>query len=62
MPSSFSWRSAPAGEIYREVDKEAERQHDRIVAAMKAKLAPFQTTDGVFMDSSSWKVTARNPD
>jgi SAM-dependent methyltransferase len=51
----------PAGEIYREAGKLAEERHDEIVAAMRQAIAPFETPDGVMMDSSSWKVTARNP-
>ncbi len=52
----------PAGEIYREAGAEAERRHDEIVAALKDAIAPFETPDGVMMESSSWKVTARNPE
>ena len=58
---AFQLALGPAGEIYREAGKEAERRHEEIAAAIKAELAPFQTPDGIFMDSSSWKVTARNP-
>jgi SAM-dependent methyltransferase len=57
----FQLALGPAGVIYREAGKEAERLHDRIAAAMKADLVRFETRDGIFMDSSSWKVTARNP-
>jgi SAM-dependent methyltransferase len=57
----FQLALGPAGEIYREAGKEAERRQDEIAAAIKAELAPFQTPDGIFMDSSSWKVTARTP-
>ena len=52
----------PAGEIYREARELAEQRHDEIVAAMKEAIAPFDTPKGVMMESSSWKVTARNPD
>ena len=58
---AFQLALGPAGEIYREAGKEAERRHDEVVAALKAAIAPFQTADGVLMESSSWKVTARNP-
>jgi SAM-dependent methyltransferase len=51
----------PAGEIYREAGPEAEKRHDEIVAAFKEAMAPFQTPDGIMMESSSWNVTARNP-
>jgi len=56
----FQLALGPAGEIYREAGEDAKLQHELIAAAIKAELAPFQTPDGVFMDSSSWKVTARN--
>lgn len=51
----------PAGEVYREAGELAERRHDEIAAALKAALAKYERPDGVMMDSSSWKVTARNP-
>jgi SAM-dependent methyltransferase len=50
----------PAGEIYREAGDEAKRRHDEIVAALKARLAPYLGPEGVMMRSGSWKVTARN--
>jgi SAM-dependent methyltransferase len=50
----------PAGEVYREAGELAVERHDEIVSALKMALAPYQTSDGVMMDSSSWKVTARN--
>jgi hypothetical protein len=39
----------------------AEGRHNEIAAALKAQLAKYHGPDGVMMDSSSWKVTARNP-
>jgi len=50
----------PAGEVYREAGELAIDRHDEIAAALKMALAPYQGSDGVMMDSSSWKVTARN--
>lgn len=59
---AFQLAVGPAGEVYREAGAEAERRHEKIVAAFKEAMAPFQTTSGeIMMDSSSWKVTARNP-
>ena len=58
---AFQLALGPAGEIYREAGKESERRHDEIVAAMKKEFAGYQTANGVMLDSSSWKVTARNP-
>jgi ubiquinone/menaquinone biosynthesis C-methylase UbiE len=58
---AFQLALGPAGEVYREAGPEAERQHEAIARALKAELARYQTAEGVFMESSSWKVTARNP-
>ncbi len=58
---AFQLAIGPAGEVYREAGKIAEQRHDEIAQALKAELAPFEGPDGVMMNSSSWKVTARNP-
>ena len=36
--------------------------HDRVVAALKQELSQFARPEGVMMESSSWLVTAQNPD
>ena len=58
---AFQIALGPAGETYREAGAEAERRHDEIEAALKAELAKYQTPEGIVMDSSSWKISARNP-
>lgn len=58
---AFQLALGPAGEVYREAGPLAEERHDEIVAALKAQLAPYRRPNGVMMDSSSWKVTARSP-
>lgn len=58
---AFQLALGPAGEVYREAGAEAERRHDEIAAALKAELAKYVSPNGILMDSSSWKVTARNP-
>lgn len=58
---AFQLALGPAGEIYREANEVAERQHDEITAALKTELARYETDEGIVMQSSSWKVTARNP-
>lgn len=58
---AFQLAIGPAGEVYREAGKEAEQRHEEIVNALKAKLVKYQRPNGVTMDSSSWKVTAKNP-
>jgi hypothetical protein len=57
----FQLAIGPAGEVYREAGKLAEDRHEEITEALRAQLAPYKGANGVMMDSSSWKVTARNP-
>lgn len=57
----FQLAIGPAGEVYREAGKLAEERHDEIATAPRAQLAKYKGPNGVMMDSSSWKVTARNP-
>ena len=57
----FQLALGPAGEVYREAGDEAERRHDEIDAALKAGLSRYETPEGIVMDSSSWKISARNP-
>lgn len=58
---AFQLAIGPAGEVYREAGKLAVERHEEITGAMKVRLAPYAKPGGVMMDSSSWKVTARNP-
>ncbi len=58
----FQLALGPAGEVYREAGEEAERKHDEIAAALTAELSRYETPEGIVMDSSSWKITARNPE
>jgi SAM-dependent methyltransferase len=57
----FQIALGPAGEVYREAGEEAERRQDEIAAALTAELSRYETPEGIVMDSSSWKITARNP-
>jgi SAM-dependent methyltransferase len=57
----FQIALGPAGEVYREAGEEAERRQDEIAAALTAGLSRYETPEGIVMDSSSWKITARNP-
>ena len=57
----FQLALGPAGEVYREAGDRAEAKHDELVADLTALLTPHVTEDGVYMDSSSWVVSARNP-
>lgn len=58
----FQLALGPAGEVYREAGEKAEWAHDALVADLTRLLQPHDTGDGVYMDSSSWVVTARNPE
>jgi ubiquinone/menaquinone biosynthesis C-methylase UbiE len=58
---AFQLAIGPAGEVYREAGALGEQRHDEIAAALKAELAKYQRSNGIVMDSSSWKVSARNP-
>ena len=57
---AFQLAIGPAGEVYREAGKEAERLHKKLVAALKDELRQFVRPEGVMMNSSSWMVTAQN--
>ena len=58
----FQLAIGPAGEVYREAGELAEQRRHEIAAALKAQLRKFEGPNGVMMNSSSWKVTARNLD
>lgn len=58
----FQLALGPAGEVYREAGEEAEAKHDEIVQALKAELSQYDTSEGIVMESSSWKISAKNPE
>ena len=58
----FQLAVGPAGEVYREAGAEAERRHGEIEAALLTELGRHASAEGIVMDSSSWKITARNPE
>ncbi|HTL77670.1 MAG TPA: methyltransferase domain-containing protein [Casimicrobiaceae bacterium] len=51
----------PAGEIVREAGARADECRDVVTAALRDELARHAKSDGVWMQSSSWTITARNP-
>ena len=57
----FAMALRPAGEIIRLAGEDGERLKPRVIAALRATLAKFQRTDGVWGPSSAWIITARNP-
>jgi len=53
----------PAGEIVREAGELANARRSEIVDALRHALSQHVASDGsVRMQSSSWTITARNPD
>ena len=60
--SAFQLAIGPAGEVFREAGAVAERQRDRIEAALAEAIDRQKTAaDGIVMDSSSWVISAINP-
>jgi len=57
----FAMALGPAGEIMRLAGEEGIKRKDQVIAALRATLSPHLRNDGVWMESSSWFVTARNP-
>jgi len=57
----FQLALGPAGEVVREAGSLAEARSEEIRAALCDQLARHARADGVWMDSSSWTITARNP-
>ncbi|HUF86196.1 MAG TPA: class I SAM-dependent methyltransferase [Thermohalobaculum sp.] len=57
----FQLALGPAGEVYREAGELARERHDALVADLRQLIAPHVREDGVYMGSSSWVVSARNP-
>jgi len=51
----------PAGEIVREAGAQADECRDGIIAALRGELARHAKSDGIWMQSSSWTITAKNP-
>ena len=58
----FQLALGPAGEVFREAGDEAERQRAEITAALLSELGQYETGEGVVLPSSSWVITAHNPE
>ena len=59
----FALAIGPAGEVFREAGELAERKRPEIEAALTDMFEEQERTDeGIWMMSSSWVITARNPD
>ncbi|MET0732702.1 MAG: class I SAM-dependent methyltransferase [Casimicrobiaceae bacterium] len=59
---AFQLAIGPAGEIVREAGAFAESRRGEIVQALKDALAQHLHDGAVVMQSSSWTITARNPE
>ncbi len=57
----FQLALGPAGEVFREAGEEAESKRAEITAALTAELGKYETDEGIVLPSSSWVITARNP-
>jgi ubiquinone/menaquinone biosynthesis C-methylase UbiE len=58
----FQLALGPAGEVFREAGEEAERKRATIEKALRKALAEYETDKGeIVMPSSSWTITATNP-
>ncbi len=57
----FAMALGPAGEIIRLAAEEGEKLKPRVIDAMRRILERYRRTDGIWMGSSTWFVTARNP-
>jgi hypothetical protein len=57
----FAMALGPAGEIVRLAGDAGQKLGPQVIAALRATLAEHARPDGVWIGSSSWFVTARNP-
>jgi ubiquinone/menaquinone biosynthesis C-methylase UbiE len=57
----FQLALGPAGEIFREAGAEAEQRRQEIEDALRTELSHHLKDGKVYMQSSSWAITARKP-
>jgi len=58
----FAMALGPAGEIMRLAGSEGERLKPQVIAALRETLSAYERRDGVWAPSSTWFITAKNPD
>jgi SAM-dependent methyltransferase len=58
----FAMALGPAGEIIRLAGEEGERLKPNVTLALREALTPYLKDNGVWTPSSTWFITARNPD
>ena len=60
---AFQLAIGPAGEVFREAGREAEDKREQIEAALAEAINRQKVSaDGIVMDSSSWVISAINPE
>jgi hypothetical protein len=57
----FPMALGPAGEIIRLAGAEGERLKPQVALALRETLSGYARDDGVWAQSSTWFITARNP-
>ncbi len=57
----FALALGPAGEIIRLAGEDGQKRKQQVIAALRERLAQYQRPDGIWVGSSSWFVSARNP-
>jgi ubiquinone/menaquinone biosynthesis C-methylase UbiE len=57
----FALALGPAGEIIRLAGETGELLKRQVIAALREALSAYQRADGIWVGSSTWFVTARNP-
>lgn len=57
----FAMALGPAGEIIRLAGDEGAKRKPEVIEALRALMASHRRADGVWFESSSWFVVARNP-
>ena len=58
---AFAMTIGPAGEIIRLAGEEGRKRTEQVTKALRATFADHLRSDGVWLPSSSWFVTARRP-
>ncbi len=60
---AFQLALGPAGEVFREAGAEAEEKRDRVETALADAIKQQKlNAEGIVMDSSSWVISATNPE
>jgi SAM-dependent methyltransferase len=58
----FAMALGPAGEIIRLAKEEGEKRKGKVVSVLRETLSRYKRDDGIWMASSTWFVTGKNPE